>query len=28
LEALRQKSMRRNVKLRDLGEQVIYTGTL
>jgi hypothetical protein len=27
-EALRQESMRRNVKLRDLAEEVIYTGTL
>jgi AmiR/NasT family two-component response regulator len=27
-DALRQESMRRNVKLRDLAEEVIYTGTL
>jgi AmiR/NasT family two-component response regulator len=27
-DELRGESMRRNVKLRDLAEQVIYTGTL
>ena len=27
-DELREESMRRNVKLRDLAEQVIYTGTL
>jgi AmiR/NasT family two-component response regulator len=27
-EALRQESMHRNVKLRDLAEEVIYTGAL